>query len=170
MENLEWKIERGTQMLGMEWNPFPRASTYLHHSTPAAHNRNHAPNPSRPTGPTPRRTPHFLILPHISTFGCKALICGLNTIKAVKLLAMPEPDFVGVQIDQFPYESAEQYGAVSRSGGAGWRFESYYFTPQGLSLHLVALKGKMNRIHNNQVAVPAGAIGLSRVGTEKAML
>ena len=31
----------------------------------------------------------------------KALISGL-TIKAVKLLAMPEPDFVGVSIDQLP--------------------------------------------------------------------
>jgi hypothetical protein len=35
---------------------------------------------------------------------CKALIGGLNTIKAVKLPAMPEPDFVGVPIDQLPYE------------------------------------------------------------------
>lgn len=35
---------------------------------------------------------------------CKALIGGLKTIKAVKLLAMPEPDFVGVPIDQLPYE------------------------------------------------------------------
>ena len=31
---------------------------------------------------------------------CKALIRGLKTIKAVNLLAMPEPDFVGVPIDQ----------------------------------------------------------------------
>ena len=35
---------------------------------------------------------------------CKALIGGLRTIKAVKLSAMPEPDFVGVPIDQLPYE------------------------------------------------------------------
>ena len=34
---------------------------------------------------------------------CKALISGLKTINAVKLLAMPEPDFVGVPIDQLPY-------------------------------------------------------------------
>jgi hypothetical protein len=33
---------------------------------------------------------------------CKALISGLKTIKAVKLLAMPEPGFVGVPIDQLP--------------------------------------------------------------------
>jgi hypothetical protein len=39
---------------------------------------------------------------------CKAWINGLKTIKAVKLLAMPEPDFVGVPIDQLPYERAEQ--------------------------------------------------------------
>jgi len=39
---------------------------------------------------------------------CKALIRGLKTIKAVRLLAMPEPDFVGVPIDQLPYERAEQ--------------------------------------------------------------
>ena len=38
---------------------------------------------------------------------CKALISGLKTIKAVRLLAMPEPDFVGVPIDQLPYERAE---------------------------------------------------------------
>jgi hypothetical protein len=38
---------------------------------------------------------------------CKALISGLKTIKAVKLLAMPEPDFVGFPIDQLPYERAE---------------------------------------------------------------
>ena len=35
---------------------------------------------------------------------CKALISGLKTIKAVELLAMPEPDFVGVPTDQLPYE------------------------------------------------------------------
>jgi hypothetical protein len=35
---------------------------------------------------------------------CKALINGLRTIKALKLLAMPEPDFVGVPIDQLPCE------------------------------------------------------------------
>jgi len=34
---------------------------------------------------------------------CKALIAGSRTIKAVRLLAMPEPDFVGVPIDQLPY-------------------------------------------------------------------
>jgi len=39
---------------------------------------------------------------------CKALISGLKTIKAVKLLAMPEPDYVAVPIDQLPYERAEQ--------------------------------------------------------------
>jgi hypothetical protein len=39
---------------------------------------------------------------------CKALIGGLKTIKAVKLSAMPEPDFVGVPIDQLPYAKAEQ--------------------------------------------------------------
>jgi hypothetical protein len=39
---------------------------------------------------------------------CKALIGGLKTIKAVKLSAMPKPDFVGVPIDQLPYERAEQ--------------------------------------------------------------
>ena len=38
---------------------------------------------------------------------CKALISGLNTIKAVQLLLMPEPDFVGVAIDQLPCERAE---------------------------------------------------------------
>jgi len=38
---------------------------------------------------------------------CKALISGIETIKAVKLLAMPEPDFVGVPINQLPYERAE---------------------------------------------------------------
>jgi hypothetical protein len=38
---------------------------------------------------------------------CKALISGLKTIKAVQLLAMPEPDFVGVPIDQLRYERAE---------------------------------------------------------------
>jgi hypothetical protein len=37
---------------------------------------------------------------------CKALISGLKTIKAVKLSAMPEPDFVGVPIDQLPYKRA----------------------------------------------------------------
>jgi hypothetical protein len=37
---------------------------------------------------------------------CKALIGGLETIKAVKLLAMPQPDFVGVPIDQLPCDSA----------------------------------------------------------------
>jgi len=35
---------------------------------------------------------------------CKALIAGLKTIKAVQLSALPEPDFVGVPIDQLPYE------------------------------------------------------------------
>ncbi len=39
---------------------------------------------------------------------CKALIGGLKSIKAVKLSAMPEPDFVGVPIDQLPYERTEQ--------------------------------------------------------------
>jgi hypothetical protein len=39
---------------------------------------------------------------------CKALINGLKTIKAVKLLAMPEPDFVGVPIDQLPCERVEK--------------------------------------------------------------
>lgn len=39
---------------------------------------------------------------------CKALIGGLKTIKAVKLSAMPEPDFVGVPMDQLPYEGAEE--------------------------------------------------------------
>jgi len=38
---------------------------------------------------------------------CKAFISGQKAIKAVKLLAMPEPDFVAVPIDQLPYESAE---------------------------------------------------------------
>jgi hypothetical protein len=35
---------------------------------------------------------------------CKALINHLKTIKAVKFLSMPEPDFVGVPVDQLPYE------------------------------------------------------------------
>ena len=39
---------------------------------------------------------------------CKALISGQKAIKAVKLLAMPEPDFVGVPIDQLPYERDER--------------------------------------------------------------
>lgn len=34
---------------------------------------------------------------------CKAWISGQKTIKAVRLLAMPEPDFVGVPFDQLPY-------------------------------------------------------------------
>jgi len=38
----------------------------------------------------------------------KALISGLKTIKAVKLLKMPQPDFVGVPVDQLPYQRAEQ--------------------------------------------------------------
>ena len=38
---------------------------------------------------------------------CKALISGLKTIKAVHLPAMPEPDFVGVPIEQLPYERVE---------------------------------------------------------------
>jgi len=38
---------------------------------------------------------------------CKAVIRGVKTIKAVKLLTMPEPDFVGVPIDQLPYGRAE---------------------------------------------------------------
>src|ERR1700720_437753 len=39
---------------------------------------------------------------------CKALIAGSKTIKAVKLSAMPEHDFVGVPMDQLPYEETEQ--------------------------------------------------------------
>ena len=42
---------------------------------------------------------------------CKALISDLKTIKAFRLLALPEPDFVGVPIDQLPYERAEQADA-----------------------------------------------------------
>ena len=38
---------------------------------------------------------------------CRALICGLSAIKAVRLSAMPEPDFVGVPIDALPYVRAE---------------------------------------------------------------
>ena len=33
---------------------------------------------------------------------CKALIQGVGTIKAVRLPAMPEPDFVGVSLDELP--------------------------------------------------------------------
>ncbi|HEV2392635.1 MAG TPA: hypothetical protein VG146_09760 [Verrucomicrobiae bacterium] len=36
---------------------------------------------------------------------CKALIGGWKTIKAFRLSAMPEPDFVGVPADQLPYET-----------------------------------------------------------------
>ena len=38
---------------------------------------------------------------------CNALIRGSTTIKAVRLSAMPEPDFVGVPIDELPYERGE---------------------------------------------------------------
>jgi hypothetical protein len=38
---------------------------------------------------------------------CKAFIQGAKTIKAVRLLAMPQADFVGVPADQLPYERAE---------------------------------------------------------------
>jgi len=38
---------------------------------------------------------------------CRALIEGRKTIKAVKLATMPEPDFVGVPIDELPYDSDE---------------------------------------------------------------
>ncbi|MGO8675004.1 MAG: hypothetical protein ACLQVX_03930 [Limisphaerales bacterium] len=38
---------------------------------------------------------------------CKALISGLKIIKAVKLSVMPEPDFVGVPIDELPYKRAD---------------------------------------------------------------
>ena len=39
---------------------------------------------------------------------CKAFIEGLKTVKAVRLLVMPEPDFVGIPVDQLPYERAER--------------------------------------------------------------
>jgi hypothetical protein len=45
---------------------------------------------------------------------CKAFISGLKTIKAVKLLVMPEPDFVGVPIDRLPYERAERGAKADR--------------------------------------------------------
>lgn len=35
---------------------------------------------------------------------CKALIQGATTIKSVRLPTMPEPDFVGVPVDELPYE------------------------------------------------------------------
>jgi hypothetical protein len=38
---------------------------------------------------------------------CKALIDGLKTVKAIKLSTMPQPDFIGVPIDQLPYERDE---------------------------------------------------------------
>ena len=34
---------------------------------------------------------------------CKALIQGLSTIKAVRLAVMPEPDFVGIPVDELPH-------------------------------------------------------------------
>jgi hypothetical protein len=40
---------------------------------------------------------------------CKALIRGSTMIKAIRLSAMPEPDFVGVPIDELPYERAEPF-------------------------------------------------------------
>ena len=42
---------------------------------------------------------------------CKALIRGSKTIKAVRLSVMPEPDFVGVPVDELPYEKAEPCAA-----------------------------------------------------------
>jgi hypothetical protein len=36
---------------------------------------------------------------------CKALIGGLKTVRAAQLSAMPEPDFVGVPMDQLPSEN-----------------------------------------------------------------
>jgi hypothetical protein len=42
---------------------------------------------------------------------CKALIRGSMAIKAVQLSAMPEPDFVGVPIDELPCEGAEPCAA-----------------------------------------------------------
>jgi len=44
---------------------------------------------------------------------CKALISDLKTIKAVKLLSMPEPDFIGVPVDQLPYGNAEPFDGSS---------------------------------------------------------
>jgi hypothetical protein len=38
---------------------------------------------------------------------CKALIGGARTIKAVKLSAIPEPDFVGIAVGELPYDKAE---------------------------------------------------------------
>ena len=34
---------------------------------------------------------------------CKALIQGARAIKAVRLPTMPEPDFVGIPVDELPY-------------------------------------------------------------------
>jgi hypothetical protein len=36
---------------------------------------------------------------------CKALIQGLNEIEAVRFLVDPEPDYIGFQPDELPYES-----------------------------------------------------------------
>ena len=39
---------------------------------------------------------------------CKALILGRETISAVRFKQDPEPDYVGVDPDDLPYEEAEQ--------------------------------------------------------------
>jgi hypothetical protein len=41
---------------------------------------------------------------------CKALILGRETISAVRFKQDPEPDYVGVDPDDLPYEEAEQGG------------------------------------------------------------
>jgi hypothetical protein len=38
---------------------------------------------------------------------CKALIEGAATIKAITLAVMPEPDFIGIPVDELPYDPAE---------------------------------------------------------------
>jgi hypothetical protein len=49
---------------------------------------------------------------------CKALILGSTTIRAVRLSVMPEPDFVGVPVDELPYERAEQTRCSEPGDGA----------------------------------------------------
>lgn len=43
---------------------------------------------------------------------CKALIRGSGTIKAVRLSALPEPDYVGVPIDDLPFGTTEPKSGV----------------------------------------------------------
>ncbi len=38
---------------------------------------------------------------------CKALIAGASTIRAVNLSRMPEPDYVGVPVEELPYDRAK---------------------------------------------------------------